>query len=382
MIGSNKAEIKRAISVLKDLLHGDFESRITNIRATGEVRELLELINDFADRSDSYVRETQAAMLYVSQNKYYRKMIERGMIGGFAVGARNINKALDAMEFKVSEFSRVTSDFEQKIGQVVSTVSKASEDLNQSAQSMEGIATDASSQISNVAVAIDDASSNVETVAAASEQLSASISEIGIQVGHASKVAESASGVSQNVSAEVNNLKEAASLIVNAVNIINDIADKTKMLALNATIEAARAGEAGKGFAVVANEVKSLASQTNDATQQIANYVNKIQSATELTVSGMDKIKDMVDQMNTSNGTISTAIHQQSEATTEIARSIEQVSNGTKEVRENIQIVSSASSETTSEAGYVNQAASKLSDQSHDLEFAVTGFLQKVKQVI
>jgi len=117
-------------------------------------------------------------------------------------------------------------------------------------------------------------------------------------------------------------LAEGAQKIGAVVKLIQDIAGQTNLLALNATIEAARAGEAGRGFAVVAQEVKSLATQTGKATQDIAEQISEIQAATDQSVASIDKIKRKIAEVEQISATITNAVHTQDAATKDIARSV------------------------------------------------------------
>ena len=114
------------------------------------------------------------------------------------------------------------------------------------------------------------------------------------------------------------------------VKLITAIAEQTNLLALNATIEAARAGEAGRGFAVVAAEVKSLASQTAKATDEISSHISGMQGATQESVAAIKEIGGTIAQISNIASSIASAVEQQSSATQEIARSVQNVAQGTQ----------------------------------------------------
>lgn len=103
-------------------------------------------------------------------------------------------------------------------------------------------------------------------------------------------------------------LNASAADIGDVVNTIAGIAEQTNLLALNATIEAARAGESGKGFAVVAHEVKSLATQTASATDEIQAKVETIQGATTGAVCAINEVNELIEAMSDAATTVAGAI--------------------------------------------------------------------------
>ena len=163
----------------------------------------------------------------------------------------------------------------------------------------------------------------ITVVASSSEELSASIEEIGRQAGATSSLVSEASKSAREVQGDVENLRQSAFQIGTIVDLIRGIADQTDLLALNATIEAARAGEVGKGFAVVASEVKSLASQTAQATEEIAQQITAIQGVTQATTDGIIGIVGQMDTASQATGTIASSVVEQQAATAEIARSVQ-----------------------------------------------------------
>jgi methyl-accepting chemotaxis protein len=144
---------------------------------------------------------------------------------------------------------------------------------------------------------------------------------------------------------------------------------------LNATIEAARAGEMGKGFAVVASEVKSLATQTAKATEEIGGQIAAIQASTVRAAEAIQGISGTVQRVNEIAGSIATAVVEQTTATHEIAHSVEQVSSSTAAITRSMEKVSAAVGKSGDDAAAVKQSATILTADSEAVSLEVKDFL-------
>ncbi len=287
--------------------------------------------------------------------------------------------AARAEEEKRRTMQKVADDFEASVKSVVEIVSQTAGQMQTTARSMTSAAGETEVQAASAASASEEASSNVQTVAVATEELSSSIEEIGRQVNRSLETANKAVNNARSTNAKVEGLVDAAQKVGAVVKLIQDIAEQTNLLALNATIEAARAGEAGKGFAVVANEVKSLATQTAKATEEISQQIGEIQGATTDAASAIRSIGETVEQINEIAANISAAVEEQGAATQEIARNVQEASAGTQQVAGNVTAVSKTAAETGGSAKQVLEAAGHLSEQSESLRREVDKFISQIR---
>ena len=282
-------------------------------------------------------------------------------------------------EEQAKAIMELCSEFDTTASTALESVASAASDMQVTAESMSATAEETNVQASQVAAASEEAATNVQTVAGAAEEMSASIIEIGRQVAQSGQIAERAVAEAEETNSTVQGLAEAAEKIGAVVELITSIAEQTNLLALNATIEAARAGDAGKGFAVVASEVKSLAKQTNEATDEISQQIGSMQSVAGEAVTAIANIGTTITEVNEIAATISATVKEQASATEEISRNVQEAASGTQEVSSNISGVSEGAQQTGKAASQVLETAGMMSQESSNLRESVNKFLDNIK---
>ncbi len=331
--------ISAVVDGLKDIAEGEGDlTKTLNITSADEVGELAKWFNIFMEKLRAIISE-------ISNN---------------ADSMTSASVDLSNLSGNLSEGADVTSSKSN-------TVATAAEEM--------------SSNINSVAAATEQASSNMNLVATAAEEMTSTINEIAQNSEQARNITGDAVKQADDASSKIDELGRAAQEISKVTETITEISEQTNLLALNATIEAARAGEAGKGFAVVANEIKELARQTAEATQDIKDRIEGIQRSTSLSVKQVEGISKVINDVNEIVSTIATAVEEQSVTTREIAGNVAQASSGMQEVSDNIAQSSAVSSEIARDIADVNQSSNDMSNSSSQVDMSAQQLSQLAEQL-
>ncbi len=312
----------------------------------------------------------------VASGDLSRKLDETGK-DEFAQLAKNCNLLIDSLrnliQSIVSRSTQLAAAAEQTSAVTAQSTTAIEEQRNQVEQAASAT-TEMSSTSQTVLSSANDALSEIkqaddeaERVKIISERNRATIELLANEVESASQV--------------INKLQQDSASIGGILDVIRGIAEQTNLLALNAAIEAARAGEQGRGFAVVADEVRTLASRTQESTQEIQNMIEVLQTGAEKAVSVMNTGKEQAancvtqsEEADKALETITHAVHEAFDRSSQIATAAEEQSVVAHEISENLESIVAIAEQTTAGSQQTATSSSEVARLSEELQQSVQEF--------
>ena len=262
-------------------------------------------------------------------------------------------RSKDEIGAAANALNAMLAKFRSSLGEVANATSKLASAAEQSTVTTQQTSTSIQAQLAEtelVATAMNEMTATVQEVANNAAATSTAVSEANSQTEEGKQVVEMTINRIQHLATQIENaaniihdVEQNSENIYTVLDVIKSIADQTNLLALNAAIEAARAGEQGRGFAVVADEVRTLASRTQESTKEINQMIEKLQVGSQQAVTAMKDSQDQAHaaveqatQAGASLATISEAVMRINDMSTQIASAAEEQRAVSEEINRNI----------------------------------------------
>ena len=281
-------------------------------------------------------------------------------LGELASASQTMSDSLRSLMGEIRSGVQTLATSATELSAVSRQTASGTASMSDKAHTVAAAAEEASANTNSIAAGMEQSATSLSSVASATEQMSATVGDIASNTARANAISEQATNNALAITGQMEKLGQAAQEIGHVTETINNISAQTNLLALNATIEAARAGTAGKGFAVVANEIKELAKQTAEATEDIKIRISGIQSSTGEAIGQIGMVTTVIRDVGGIVANIAAAIEEQATVTKDVAGNIAQASAGVRESNQRVTQTAEVSRSIAQEIAGVNVAVSEI----------------------
>ncbi|MCP4003889.1 MAG: methyl-accepting chemotaxis protein [bacterium] len=281
------------------------------------------------------------------------------------------------MSDQSNTFAAVTEEMSTNLAGVTRKVSESSSNVRSVAAAVEVMSTNLQSVASNS----DSMAESVNSVADRIRLMNDALRQVAESADQSRVVTDRATETAKRTNESVGVLGSSALEIGQVVGVINKIAEQTNLLALNATIEAASAGEAGRGFAVVANEVKDLAKQTAQATEEIRRQIEDMQGNTQNAVSAIEEIVVIIDEVGDISQTIVSLTAEQRTRASQITEAVTSAAESARIINRNVQEASTGASEVAQNSEQLARAANEMARNTSEASATANDVATNIQDV-
>ncbi|MCP4351576.1 MAG: HAMP domain-containing protein [Desulfobacterales bacterium] len=356
--------VRLVVTGFKDIAEGDLTRRL-QIYAKDEMGELTTEFDIFIEKLQMIIKELADTTNSLSKSSEELSSVSAQMDSS----ANETNSQADmvaASSEQVSASVESVASAADRASSSLSDIASMTEEMSSTFSNVASFANKTSDNVRRMAKSGEDMRTQISTVASAIEEMTASLNEVGKNTAKGSRISQNASQRTEQISTRMDTLVASSGRIGKVIGVIKDIADQTNMLALNATIEAAGAGDAGKGFAVVAGEVKELARQTADATNEISGQIENIQKSVDDVFQAIEDIYNVISENASVIEMIAASVEEQTAAANEISKSaaeaVQTVRNVADDANESANLMGEIVRSTDETSGTVAEIARNIDE--------------------
>lgn len=356
-------------------------------KTMGEIDSIVKSLNSSASNMTGVAEVLERKSEETNEQTFVVSAAVEEISAGMTQSAATLSSTSD-------NISMIASSVEE-MSTTIKNLATSAEQASTSANHVSVLSVDITDKIDGVSGYAKDVASSVNSVVVAIKEINASLQQVSNSCDKSIQVTDDAGKKAKDTSEIIKKLNDSSRQIGKVVNLINEIASQTNILALNAAIEAAGAGEAGKGFAVVANEVKQLAKQTAEATDEIQQQIETMQDNMFSAVSAVDVINQVIDEITGITGTIASAVTQQtttasniaaaavsaSQKVNEITNEISEVANNAKDVSKNVEASWNGIKEIANSAKEIATASEEAAMNSERASISVNEISRTTQEI-